>query len=36
MIQPNLEHPQVRATRDGACGGGVAHMVLDTRHFKPS
>jgi mannose-6-phosphate isomerase-like protein (cupin superfamily) len=34
MIRRNLEHPEVKATRYRAHGGGVAHMVLDTRHLQ--
>ncbi len=34
MIQRNLEHPEVKATRYQAHGGGVAHMILDTRHLQ--
>ena len=34
MILRNLEHPEVEATRYWAHGGGIAHMVLDTRHLK--
>ncbi len=34
MIQRNLEHPEVKATRYRAHGGGVAHMILDTRHLQ--
>jgi mannose-6-phosphate isomerase-like protein (cupin superfamily) len=34
MIRRNLEHPEVKATRYRAHGGGVAHMILDTRHLK--
>ncbi len=34
MIRRNLEHPEVIATRYQAHGGGVAHMVLDTRHLQ--
>jgi mannose-6-phosphate isomerase-like protein (cupin superfamily) len=33
MIRRNLEHPEVKATRYQAHGGGVAHMILDTRHL---
>jgi len=33
MIVRNLEHPEVMATRYRAHGGGIAHMVLDTRHL---
>jgi mannose-6-phosphate isomerase-like protein (cupin superfamily) len=33
MIVRNLIHPQVRATRYRAHDGGVAHMLLDTRHL---
>jgi len=34
MILRNLEHPEVKATRYQAHGGGVAHMILDTRHLE--
>jgi len=34
MILRNLGHPEVKATRYDAHGGGVAHMVLDTRHLR--
>ncbi len=34
MIRRNLEHPEVRVTRYQAHGGGVAHMILDTRHLQ--
>jgi mannose-6-phosphate isomerase-like protein (cupin superfamily) len=34
MILRNLAHPEVKATRYQAHGGGVAHMVLDTRHLQ--
>jgi mannose-6-phosphate isomerase-like protein (cupin superfamily) len=34
MILRNLEHPEVKATRYLAHGGGIAHMVLDTRHLQ--
>ena len=34
MIRRNLEHPEVKATRYRAHGGGVAHMILDTRHLR--
>ena len=34
MIRRNLEHPEVKATRYRAHGGGVAHMILDTRHLQ--
>ena len=34
MIRRNLEHPEVKATRYQAHGGGVAHMILDTRHLR--
>lgn len=30
----NLKHPEVKATRYRAHGGGVAHMILDTRHLQ--
>jgi mannose-6-phosphate isomerase-like protein (cupin superfamily) len=34
MIIRNLTHREVKATRYQAHGGGVAHMVLDTRHLQ--
>src|SRR5512136_989041 len=34
MVRRNLEHPEVKATRYRAHGGGVAHMILDTRHLQ--
>ena len=34
MIRRNLEHPEVIATRYQAHGGGIAHMILDTRHLQ--
>jgi len=34
MIRRNLEHPEVMATRYRAHGGGIAHMILDTRHLQ--
>ena len=34
MIRRNLQHPEVKATRYRAHGGGIAHMILDTRHLK--
>jgi mannose-6-phosphate isomerase-like protein (cupin superfamily) len=34
MIRRNLEHSEVKATRYRAHGGGVAHMILDTRHLQ--
>jgi mannose-6-phosphate isomerase-like protein (cupin superfamily) len=34
MILRNLAHPEVIATRYQAHGGGIAHMVLDTRHLN--
>jgi mannose-6-phosphate isomerase-like protein (cupin superfamily) len=34
MIRRNLEHPEVKATRYQAHGGGIAHMILDTRHLQ--
>ena len=34
MIIRNLEHSEVKATRYQAHGGGVAHMILDTRHLQ--
>ena len=33
MIRRNLEHSDVKATRYLAHGGGIAHMILDTRHL---
>jgi mannose-6-phosphate isomerase-like protein (cupin superfamily) len=34
MILRNLAHPEVIATRYRAHGGGIAHMILDTRHLN--
>ena len=34
MIRRNLEHPEVRATRYQAHGGGIAHFILDNRHLQ--
>jgi mannose-6-phosphate isomerase-like protein (cupin superfamily) len=34
MNRRNLEHPEVKATRYRAHGGGVAHMILDTRYLQ--
>ena len=34
MILRNLENPDVKTTRYQAHGGGVAHMILDTRHLQ--
>jgi mannose-6-phosphate isomerase-like protein (cupin superfamily) len=34
MTVRRLEHPEVRATKYQAHGGGVAHMILDTRHLQ--
>ncbi len=34
MIRRNLSHPEVRATRYQAHGGGVAHMILTTCHLQ--
>ena len=34
MICRNLEHPEVKATRYRAHGGGIAHMIMDTRHLQ--
>ena len=34
MIVRNLDHPEVKATRYRAHGGGIAHMILDTRHLQ--
>lgn len=33
MIRRNLQHSEVKATRYRAHGGGIAHMILDTRHL---
>ena len=33
-IVRNLDHPEVKATRYQAHGGGVAHMILDARHLQ--
>ena len=34
MILRNLKHPEVKATRYQAHGGGIAHMILDNRHLQ--
>jgi quercetin dioxygenase-like cupin family protein len=34
MILHNLEHLEVKATRYRAHDGGIAHMILDTRHLQ--
>jgi mannose-6-phosphate isomerase-like protein (cupin superfamily) len=34
MILRNLDHPEVETTRYQAHGGGIAHMILDTRHLQ--
>jgi mannose-6-phosphate isomerase-like protein (cupin superfamily) len=34
MIRRNLDHSEVKATRYRAHGGGIAHMILDTRHLR--
>lgn len=34
MILHNLQHPEVKATRYQAHGGGIAHFILDTNHLK--
>jgi len=34
MILRNLEDPEVKTTRYRAHGGGIAHMILDTRHLQ--
>ena len=34
MILRNLENSEVKATRYQAHGGGIAHMILDTRHLQ--
>ncbi len=34
MTRRDLKHPEVKATRYRAHGGGVAHMILDTRHLE--
>lgn len=33
MIVRNLKHPEVIATRYRAHDGGIAHIILDTRHL---
>ncbi len=34
MILRNLTHPEVKMTRYVAHRGGIAHMILDTRHLQ--
>jgi len=34
MVKRNLDHPEVKMTRYWAHDGGVAHMILDTRHLQ--
>jgi mannose-6-phosphate isomerase-like protein (cupin superfamily) len=34
MILHNLEHLELKATRYRAHDGGIAHMILDTRHLQ--
>jgi len=34
MVLRNLDHPEVKATRYQAHGGGIAHMMVDTRHLQ--
>lgn len=34
MIRRNLDHSEVKATRYIAHGGGIAHMILTTRHLS--
>jgi mannose-6-phosphate isomerase-like protein (cupin superfamily) len=34
MIIRNLENPEVKTTRYQAHGGGVAHMIFDSRHLQ--
>lgn len=34
MIIRHLNHPEVKASRYRAHGGGLAHMILDTRHLQ--
>lgn len=34
MIIRHLDHPEVKASRYRAHGGGIAHMILDTRHLE--
>jgi len=34
MIKRNLGHPEVKATRYQAHGGGIAHFILDNRHLQ--
>jgi mannose-6-phosphate isomerase-like protein (cupin superfamily) len=34
MIRRNLNHSEVKATRYLAHGGGIAHMILTTRHLS--
>ena len=33
-MRRNLDHPEVKATRYRAHGGGVAHMILDGRRLQ--
>ena len=33
-MRRNLDHPEVKATRYRAHGGGVAHMILDARRLQ--
>jgi len=34
MIRRNLNHPEVKATRYIAHGGGIAHMILTTQYLE--
>jgi mannose-6-phosphate isomerase-like protein (cupin superfamily) len=34
MIIRNLDHSEVKMTRYRAHAGGIAHMILDTRHLN--
>jgi mannose-6-phosphate isomerase-like protein (cupin superfamily) len=34
MVKRNLDHPEVKMTRYRAHDGGIAHMILDTRHLQ--
>jgi len=34
MIRRNLNHPEVKATRYIAHGGGIAHMILTTQYLR--
>jgi len=34
MVIRNLNHSEVKATRYRAHDGGIAHMILDTRHLQ--